>query len=72
MAAPEPRTYLESGLHLAGLGVTRPLVRVTVSDRAVEVTPMWNRALGWLGMPGFAIVWQGVERIDELYWNSPG
>jgi len=67
---PEPsasdiRIDFTSGLALAGLGVTRPLLTVRSTDEGIVVTPRW-RALAILGAPGFEIPWTEVRSIYRL------
>lgn len=65
-----PSAELRSGLELAGVGVTRPLLRVSVDADGLVVAPS-SRLLGWMGVPGFSVRWTDVERIHELYGPLP-
>ena len=59
-----------SGLYLAGLGVSRPFVRITVDSDGVAASPNPS-FLAWVGLPGFFVNWSDVEQIHELYGPFP-
>jgi hypothetical protein len=53
------------GLHVGGVGITRPLVQLQADSDGGRLVPRW-RWLGWLLFRDYAWSWSNVRRLELL------